>query len=510
MNRCDLMSSLKLSTLFSDHMILQRGQDIPLWGQAEAGALVQVEMAHQKKQAKADENGHWMLHLSPMQAGGPYSLTISCDGEQIAILDVLVGDVFLAGGQSNMEWSLDAVVNADHEIALADYPQIRYYNTRKVEYDGDVRQPIPTWCVVSPQTAATCSAVGYFFAKEIHLETGVPVGILGCNWGGTSASCWMDQSYLEKDPSIKSYITDFQDRQAAQDKIASYDSLLEKHQEQVSICNKMVEDYASQHSNMTWLKACTIVRPPWPDWPGPIGPKSFLRPSGLYQTMLKTIVPYGIAGVIYYQGESDEHKPHSYATLFTHLIENWRHLWNNPHLPFYFVQLTNFGNGSQVVKESWAVLREQQAAVAATVPHTYMAVTIDCGDKEDIHPANKAPVGHRLALLARANQYGQKVSYNSPSMQSFKSHEDTVVITMKETYGGLSFEGQDLQGFEVGSDDGNFVDAKAEINGDTIIVHAPKKMHPLYVRYGYRNYTLANLQNAAGLPAIPFRTDHFA
>lgn len=502
-------NSFKLSVLFTDNMVIQRECNVPIWGRAVDGTEIKVEFCGQIKVTTA-VGGKWHIILSPLEMGGPYEMRITADSERLVLKNVLIGDVWLAGGQSNMEWILQNSLNGTEEIPRADHPNIRHYAVPKIEFE-EVHSEAeadenPAWEICTPENAGMFSAVAFHFAKEINKDLNMPIGIINCNWGGTSASCWMSEEYLEADSDLKSYLDEYNE--------AIYNLTEEEYENQRRDYVKRQEEYNKKYQQFKLehpeveehlIHLNLDIESPWPP---PMGPKCFLRPSGLYYTMLQKVVPYAMKGVIWYQGESDTYKPRLYGKLFSKMIENWRKEFNNPSLPFLFVQLPFFG-GENPDGEEWAFLREQQASTVKNVSNTGMAVIIDCGEKDDIHPLNKKTVGERLALLAKAEIYGLNAEYLGPMYKQMNIDRNKVTLFFDHVGDGLEMKGEMLKGFTICGEDSNFVEAIAKIEGDTAVIYSEKVDNPTAVRYGWANYMGINLYSKNGLPAGPFRTDNF-
>lgn len=475
-------------------MILQRNAEVPVWGTGTDGAAVTVECRGARSEAVVIA-GKWKALLCPMETGEPCELIVRSDGREIRLTDVLFGEVWLAGGQSNMEWSLIDSAEGAEEIPAARYPEIRYYNVPKVEWD-DGAEHRGEWKICTPDNAPVFSAVAYHFAKSIHHELSIPVGIIGCNWGGTSASCWMREEELKEDEDLRVYIDEFQEqlRDFTWDKFET-DKM--RYQETVDEYIRLKEQGASPEELGNY------------PWPPPLSPHNFGRPSGLYHTMLKKASPFAIKGFIYYQGESDAGKALLYEKLLSKLISNWRDIWDNVELPFLFVQLPVYGCDGNPSGEEWPLLRESQQLVSDHVSNTAMAVALDCGVEDDIHPRHKKEVGQRLALLALDHVYGLHIQSSGPVFKEMVIQAPTVFLS----FNNLELEQEDetvresIAGFEVAGDDGRFVLAHAELNEGKIKVWSDQVAVPRHVRYGWANFTDANLKNKYGLPAAPFRTD---
>jgi sialate O-acetylesterase len=377
-----------------------------------------------------------------------------------------------------MEWPLAKSMNAGEEIANADHPRIRLFNVGKASLDqppGDVNGQ---WVICEPGTAAGFSAVGYFFGRELHDKLGVPVGLIANAWGGSSAEAWMSRKSLLNDPEFAYMVEGLGARRDA----------LDKYHEAVR----------------EWELAGPDAEAP--KWPREV--RQFKWVTVLHDRMLLPLVPYELRGVIWYQGEENAPRAEQYRRLFPAVIEHWRGLWDRDDLPFLFVQLTAFRQRAQEPGDStWAELREAQA-MALSMPHTAMAVTIDIGEADNIHPKNKHDVGHRLALAALAKVYGQDVEYSGPVLDSATVQGNAIHLKMSHTGGGLATsDGQSPKGFAIAPTDGPYVRANARIEGDTVIVWSDQIEKPATVRYGWADNPQATLVNSYGLPASPFRTD---
>jgi sialate O-acetylesterase len=456
------------------------------------GKQILVECAGQRAVGSV-MNGLWSLSLPSVAAGGPYELSVRCGEEQIEFVDVWFGDVWFAGGQSNMEWGLGNTAEGTDELPAANNPHIRLLHVPRITY-GEVTFPEMEWKPCTPDHVAGFSAVAYFFAKKLQPEIDVPIGLISCNWGGTSAAAWMDLQRLLGDPELRIYADEFAEQLSAFDE-SSYPDVKRQYDESVAEYYRREREGASREELGDF------------PWPPPFHPHSFMRPAGLYQTMVRLVCPYSMKGFLYYQGESDAYRSFLYAKLMEALIRNWREDWKDEDLPFLFVQLPGFGCNGYPDEDQWPLLRESQRLVAERVPHTYMIVTLDCGDKEDIHPKRKRPIGERLALTALNNVYGLPVPFRGPRLSGKQTDGDWLILTYEDVAEGLQPCGNvQLLGFEVASADGTFVKADAEImDKSKVVVGSDQVKQPLYVRYGWANWTEANLANSIGLPAEPFR-----
>lgn len=480
-------SKLKLPAIFSDNMVLQQGMSVPIWGWANDGEIVTVSFAGQKVSA-TPRNGKWMVHLKKVEAKGPQTLTVS-GVKTLQFTNVVAGEVWLCGGQSNMEWGLFKAFEPDEDISTSSNALLRVFQVPHTKSDipltdiaaGDAT---PTWQEARPETVKGFSAVGYYFGRELQKRLGVPVGLIQSTWGGTPAEVWMRQEVLASDANYKTNILD------------DYVSQRITYENALAEFEKKQEELKNNES----FKKLTAPRPPW-------------KPSELFNGMIAPIVPYGIKGVIWYQGESNAKRGSTtlYASLFPDLIRNWRKDWDQGAFPFLFVQLAPFkaiqGNP---VESDWAELREAQLLTMKTVPKTGMAVITDVGDEKDIHPTKKAPVGERLALLARAIAYNEKIVHSGPVYKKAETKGDRIILSFDHVGSGLVARDGSLKGFSIAGADRKFFWARAEILPDnTIAVWSPTVSEPVAVRFGWADYPVVNLWNREGLPASPFRTDDF-
>jgi sialate O-acetylesterase len=445
-------AAVKLPSIIGDNMVLQRDQVLPIWGWDEPGTEVTVTLGDAQASATAGDDGKWQVNLPAQQAGGPHELTIQ-GSDKVTLNNVLIGEVWLCSGQSNMEWTVSLSNNPEEEIAAGDHPRIRHIKIAHTPADKPQSNvPSQGWEIASPQTVANFTAVGYYFARQIAQELDVPVGIIGCNWGGTRIEPWTPPEGFAQVPALKSI----------SDNIANYPEKNEK------------------------------------------GEINHQTPLALYNGMISPLVPFAIRGALWYQGESNNGEGMLYHEKMKALIAGWRSLWKNESLPFYFVQLAPFRYGGDATR--LAGIWEAQAATLA-VPHTGMAVTVDIGDVKDIHPKNKQDVGKRLALWALANTYGRKdLVYSGPLYKSMKVEGNKIRIEFDHVGGGLtSRDGKPLTWFTIAGEDKNFVEAKAEIDGDTVVVSADSVDKPVAVRFGWDETAEPNLSTVDGLRASRFR-----
>lgn len=439
-----LQAEVKPNPLFTDGAVLQRGQNVPVWGTANDGEKITVEFAGQTATTTA-QGGKWRVDLKPLEAGGPFTMKISGDNT-VTLNNLLVGEVWIASGQSNMEWTLNASHEPEAERPKANYPNIRMFTVAKTTSLQPVDEVKGSWVECSPETVGKFSAVGYYFARDLHAKLGVPVGVISTSWGGTPAQAWTSAEGFEGHPELKGYA------------------------DQLAAATELPEERGQGF------------------------------PSVLYNGMIAPVVPYGMKGVIWYQGESNAGKSKEYQTLFPAMIADWRAKWNIGDFPFLYVQIAPF-------KGQPPEIREAQLLTLGKSENTAMVVTTDVGDAEDIHPKQKEPVGHRLTLAARALAYDEKIEYSGPLYESMKRARGKAEISFRHVGGGLVAKDGDLKGFTIAGADGEFVPATAEIQGDKVVVSAEGVTTPKAVRYGWENVPDVNLFNKEGLPASPFRTD---
>ncbi len=635
---------MRLAALFTDHAVMQQGKPIPVWGWDTAGQVVTVEFAGQSAQATAGVDGTWRATLPALAAGGPHTLTVY-GSDTLTIRDVLVGEVWLCSGQSNMQMTLGTVCDAEAEVAAADYTAMRLFTVPNMTAAAPADDVQAQWSVCSPEIAGGFSAVGYFFGRELYRRLGVPVGLINSSWGGTIAEAWTSREGLLTEPALRDIVAyyerslenmdatmaEYQDRLAAweearqpkdpgntglargwaadespdgdwhamqapqswQNAGLDFSGVLWFRKEveipaawagrelmlSLGPCDKSDITYFNnvpvggmsiQERADAWCqprvypvpgalvragKNLIAVRifshiyaggfigsaeqmhlapaglpdatpislagswqyavehnfgkvpfaaPPTPP-PGAGDPNS---PFALYNGMIAPLVPFALRGAIWYQGESNAGQPYLYRTLFPALIRDWRRVWGQDDLAFHFVQLANYMARSATPCESrWAELREAQL-LTLQLPHTGMAVAIDIGDGDDIHPRNKQDVGLRLALNALVSTYGQSgITPCGPLYASAQVEDAAVRLVFDQLGGGLIAQDGPLTGFAIAGDDRHFVWADAIIDGDTVVVSSPRVPQPRAVRYAWGDNPACNLYNRAGLPASPFRTD---
>jgi sialate O-acetylesterase len=486
-----LLGAIAPASLFRDGAILQRDKPVPIWGTADAGERIRVTFADQTRSTTADTEGRWSVTLDPLPASStPATLTIT-GHDTVTLTDVLVGEVWLASGQSNMEWPLRETYDHALDTPSSANRLLRHIEVRKVIADSPATTATferAGWQVAAPGTTGDFSAVAYYFARELQARLGVPVGIVNSTWGGTRAESWLDPVTLATDPAL----APVRDEWVAQ--LASYPERKAKHE----------ADHAAWEQRQAEAKTAGrpfTERPPGEPW----GPGHHSTPASLYNGMIAPLAPYALRGVIWYQGESNAWRPERYQPLFASLITGWRARFGQGDIPFYWAQLASFAAGDpDGVK--WALLREAQTQTLA-LPATGQALTLDLGDVPDIHPREKLAVGRRLARLALARTHGFELPDSGPALARAEREPGAFRIHFSDTHGGLRTPLRALTGFEVAGADRIFRPATAKIEGDTVLASSSAVPEPVAVRYAWRNAPDAALFNREGLPAVPFRTD---
>jgi sialate O-acetylesterase len=488
-----------LASIYGDHAVLQRGKSLPLWGTSEPFDPITVTFQGQTVRTAADKDGRWLARLRPLTASSvPADLVVE-GASEVKIHDVVVGEVWLCSGQSNMEFTVDnggimyRVANAEAEVAAANYPLIRQLRIeRAVATSPAGTAKTGGWQAASPKTVGQFTAVGYFFARDIHQLLGVPVGIILSCWGGTPIESWMSDE-ARASTSIAGILRERWEKALGEwpaDRVARYPAQMQ-----------------------AWEKAqakaeATHTKNPL-SWPRPpASTDSPALPGGLFNGMIAPLQPGALRGILWYQGESNTEHPAEYAELLRTLIRSWRVGWRQGDLPFYFVQLANFGPKEDATDRSWARLREAQAR-ALSLPGTGMAVTIDIGDATNVHPANKQEVGRRLALIAEAKLFGFKIEYSGPEFASVLPDGDTLRVHFTHLGTRLVVHGDAVKSLEVAGTDRVFHKANGVILDKELLVSSPDVPWPVAVRYAWTNSPEANLYNSVGLPAVPFRTDNW-
>jgi sialate O-acetylesterase len=475
-------AEIKLNGLFTDGAVLQQNRDIPVWGTGRDGEKVVVKLAGEESSTTV-KNGRWMVKLKPLKAGGPFTLAIVADNA-ITLTNVLIGEVWLCSGQSNMGFQLYRAANAAEAIAAANDPELRLFTVPHGAKDEPERDVSGQWRASASATASNFSAVAYFFGRDLRRALKVPVGLIDSSVGGTPAEAWTPREGLEKTPELR--------------------KILESHAESVRNYDpaKAKESYdraAKKHAEA--VKAARAEGKPAPRAPAkPADPaRASKRPSCLYNAMIAPLEPYALAGTIWYQGEANSGRAAEYEVLFPAMIKSWRKAWDQGDFPFLFVQIAPNDRMSPEI-------REAQLHTWQKVPKTAMTVTVDVGEATDIHPKKKEPVGHRLALAARAIAYGEKIEYSGPVFEKMSVEGDRAILSFSHVGSGLVAKDGVLKGFTISADNKVFVPANTCIKGDKVEVSGKEISKPVAVRYGWDNVPDVSLFNKEGLPATPFRT----
>lgn len=456
-----VLADVRLPKLFAEGMVLQRDQPISVWGWAEPGERVMVRLNGRQQATITDNQGRWLLRLQPEKAGGPYTLTVNGLNE-IVFDDIWIGDVWICSGQSNMRWQVAASANATEEIANANFPKIRQVIIPRKMYGSPQEDvdTVVTWRTATPEYVGAFTAVGYFFARNLHRDLQVPIGLINTVWGGTRLESWLSEEAMESDEELGKAIPVLKQVEA--------DSILN---------NKNPNKY----------------------------------PTLLYNAMIHPLIPFAVKGVIWYQGEANTERAFQYRKAFPLLISDWRQRWGLGDFPFYFVQLSSFNakGGNSAKGSTWAELREAQDQTLS-LPNTGQAITIDIGMSKDIHPRNKQDVGKRLAAIALNKTYGRRNVYSGPVYKKHKIKGRHVELSFDHVHKGLAVKQQQdtLGGFEVAGADQRFFPATAVIKKNKVILYSAEVNAPVAVRYGWADDAGAcTLMNKDGFPAAPFRTD---
>jgi sialate O-acetylesterase len=489
------LRALDLPKIFSNQMILQQGQPLPVWGRAEPGADVTVTFVEQSVKAVADAKGNWMATLAPEKANAtPATLQVRSGDNEVTFSDVLVGEVWLCSGQSNMEWGIKASLNGDLTLLQSPNPLLRLYHVDRHISMEPRFSASTTWTTVNRESLASFSAVGFHFGNILQPVLGVPVGLIAASWGGTPAISWTRPAVFEKHPLLMEHATEWEAGiKTYPERLAAFESKLAEW--------KMAKGLPPD---------AKVNNDRYPDAPKPpaFDPMSSRRPGVLANGMLATVAPFAMRGVIWYQGEGDAGwAPEKYDERLAVMVADWRVWWNNPDLAFGVVQLAGFNQPAEEISDTnWSRLRESQRRFVHNDPQAGLAVAIDIGEANDIHPLDKETVGERLARWALTDIY-KKISLRGGPEPVEATFDGIVKIRFESVGGGLwAFNGGDLQGFTLAGADGVFHAAKAEIKGnDTVEVSSPAVPAPQAVRYAWAsNPRGANLSNKQRHPAGPF------
>jgi sialate O-acetylesterase len=479
-------AALKLPSIISDGMVLQRDRSNPIWGTASKGEPVTVIFGDEKVSAIADQDGNWKVKLPALQAGGPYTMTVKTQTEETTIKNVMIGEVWLMSGQSNMGMTLGECEHDDHDIQSTNLPKIHLYQVPKNVSPKPLKDVQASWVECEPKTAEAFSAIGIFFGKELYENLKMPIGLIDCCYAGSTITTWASEEGWNATPELRAILArSSEPSDAILIATAKYQKDFEAWGAQAEIAKSKGE------------------KPP---------PKPLVPTASLWNGMVNPFVPYGLRGVCWYQGESDTGKAQDYAKLFPALIQDWRKHWGRPDLPILFVQLPNFAKKiREPVESGWAELRESQMQ-CRRIPFAYAAVSMDTAKDEDvkIHPKEKKEIAHRLALIAMATQYKLPKAFCGPIFDSVEIQGDRAKILFRYADSGLVAKGGALRGFEVAGADRKFFWADAKIVGSDVFVHSDKVKEIVAVRYAWADNPWCTLYNADDLPAAPFRTDHWS
>jgi sialate O-acetylesterase len=628
-----LLAAPRLPHLFSNHMVLQRDKEIAIWGWADPGEKISISLSFQTRETTAGIDGQWKVVLSAMPASGPFTLSVTGQ-KTIALKDVMLGEVWVASGQSNMTYALSGATGSAEEIPEAIYPEIRFFTVpRKVALTPQEDTLPASWEICSPDTAKNFSAVSYFFARDLYKALGVPIGIVLSSWPGSLGEEWTDDKSLQREPELRPILERWEASPADVKSFAAEPARLSLEFDDFELVPaaggakpllfaKFDDGTGSTATGGDWIydwddapgtsfelvtpgrggtgfaarvagafdemsssrlqanfkrdKSATDVRayagirfsvrghglfqlqtvqPTISDWDnyssetfpateewkqitvwfkdlrqagwGVATPLTlnaltgFLLnitpaigdpprpPGGLYEGMIVPLQMYRIRGALWYQGEGNTWRAHQYRTLLPALIKGWRSGWGEGDFPFLIVQLPNHGSSPEFGDSIWAELREAQLLTAKTVPNTGLAVTIDLGDPGNLHPPRKAEIGERLALWGLGTTYGKKIVHSGPLYESSRIEGNRIRIQFQQTGSGLKARDGELKGFAIAGSDRKFHRASARIEGGSILVSSPEVSTPIAVRYGWAASPVCNLYNQEGLPASPFRTDHW-
>ena len=485
-----LDAQIDMPGIFGDHMVLQQKQDNPVWGWADAGEKITVSINGQRHSTEANAKGYWRTILKPIPVGGPYKLNIEGANSQFYFDDVMVGEVWICSGQSNMGWPLALTNGGELAILTANHPNIRLISVPQVgtqeaqdDFDG-------AWTKCSPETVKNFSAVGYLFGRRLSDALDVPIGLIDNAWGGSAAEAWVNREVLEKDVRFDGLIKRWEEMEGSfnfEEEVSNWE-------------RKVVEWEGVPKEERTEAK--------------PRRPRNILtgnhRPSNIYNGVLLPTIGYGIKGVIWYQGESNAGRAYQYRDLFPLMIENWREEWKQGDFPFYYVQLADFQNESEDPGDSnWAELREAQSMTLERLKNVGEAVIIDVGEGRDIHPRNKHTVADRLARIALSRDYKKEIQYRGPTYQSMELVGNKIIIKFNNVGQGLySFDTRAPQGFTIAGGNQKFVNAMAKIvDKSTMEIWSDDIAIPASVRYAWAQNPICNMYNRDGLPMTPFRTD---
>ena len=486
-------AQVTLPDVLSDSMVLQRGVRVPVWGTAAPGEAVTVSFAGQTKKTTAGAEGRWRVWLDPLRANATPQVLRVTGKNKVEVKDVLVGEVWLVSGQSNMQFTLAETKEAKEAIAAANHPDIRLFNVSRQVAFKHKPPPLATWQATTPESVRDFSAAGYYFAVELQKELGVPVGVINSSYGGSQAEAWTPVEYLNANPELKPTVerTKVWDEERPRVKV-EYEGQIKHWREEAD-------------------RAKAAGARPSPSPPVPDALREYRIASSIYDGMIEPLIPFPVRGAFWYQGESNEARAEQYRVLLPTMIRAWRERWGRGDFPFGIVQLPNYRDPNpQPADEAWSHIREAQRRTALSTKHAGLIVTIDVGEAHDIHPKNKLDVGRRMARWALADVYGRRMTATGPMFQSVKADGNKLVLKFHDVGTGLRIrDGDKLQEFAVAGEDRKWHWAEARIKGkDRVEVWSADVPHPVAARYAFNNNPRhPNLTNDTGLPAAPFRTD---
>ena len=501
-------AQLEVPTIFSDHMVMQRDQEIKVWGWSKPGDEITCKLASQTSETKASADGTWSLKFNKFPAGGPHILTIQTSEESITIHDIYMGEVWLCSGQSNMAMKVGGVLDAETEISTANHPAIRMFTESSSHATEPQDRCKGAWQVCSPETVSSFSATAYFFGRKLQQELGVPVGLINSSVGGTAIEAWTSMAAQTSNKALKPMMLDL----AGQDKEFDAAAAEKRYKKALAIWEKAKADNAKIKEKS--LRKRLPRRPSLP--PKPSAGKNY--PSNLFNGKIHPLIGYALRGVIWYQGERNSNGKFSdlYDKQLETLITDWRRQWSAPELPFAWVQLPNFRELQTEPSEpsGWVNVRAGMLRVLS-IPKTGMAITVDVGDAKNIHPKNKQAVGARLARWALVDVYDQGNKLHGgnvamgPLLKSSQPAGDRINLTFSQVGTGLKSSKGPLRGFAVAGEDRIFHWAEATATGNQVSVASQQVPNPVAVRYSWAANPLGNLTNSIGLPASPFKTDNW-
>jgi sialate O-acetylesterase len=486
-------AAVSLPDVLSDSMVLQRGVRVPVWGRAEPGEAVTVSFGGQTKRTTTSADGRWRVWLAPLKANATPAVLTVAGANRIELKDVLVGEVWLVAGQSNMQFTLAETREAATAIAAANHPEIRLFNVSRQAAFKRRPPPLATWRATTPESVKDFSAAGYYFAVEVRKELGVPVGVINSSYGGSQAEAWTPVEYLLASEDLKPTVerTKIWDEERPRVR-AEYDEQIKRWREEAD-------------------KARAAGARPSPSPPVPDALRDYRVASSIYDGMIEPLVPFAVRGAFWYQGESNEARAEQYGILLPTMIRAWRERWGQRDLPFGIVQLPNYRESRpEPSDEPWSHIREAQRRTAVATKNAGLIVTIDVGEARDIHPKNKLDVGRRMARWALAEVYGRRRTPTGPMFSRVKVEGSKLVLTFDDVGAGLRIrDGDRLQEFAVAGEDRKWRWAEARIVGrDRVEVWSADVPRPVAARYAFNNNPRRpNLTNDSGLPAAPFRTD---